>query len=345
MDDFSMSHIADDQLFTDGDRVRGKVVVITGAANGIGRETALRFGAYGAKVVIGDLDITGAQKVVEEINRAGSGSAVCIKCNVTNWDDQVAMFELAMKTYGTVDVVVPNAGVSEVGSFQTLTFKDGKPVKPKLATLEVNLYGVLYSAHLGWHYLQQGQQDGDLKALIFIGSVASWQGIPSGEMYTGSKHAVLGVMRALHPIAEIKGIRVACIHPFFADTAIVPIPVKLILAGIPLTPVPRVAGAIFKAATDPDMTTSGSAYLLLDDGPVFRVPKEEFKLGVYKMIDDRANAARAILKGTQAWLLFFKDVWRITGKPIVAAGTAAAVSKLAWDNRAAIQAYITSVTS
>lgn len=72
-----------------------------------------------------------------------------------------------------------------------------------------------------------------------------------------------------------------------------PIPVKLILAGIPLTPVPRVAGAIFKAATDPDMTTSGSAYLLLDDGPVFRVPKEEFKLGVYKMIDDRANAARA----------------------------------------------------
>ena len=141
---------------------------------------------------------------------------------------------------------------------------------------------------------------------------ASWQGIPSGELYTGSKHAVLGVMRALHPIAELKGIRVACIHPFFAgaffyvcrsfqanqsvnllDTAIVPIPVKLILAGIPLTPVPRVAGAIFKAATDPDMNTSGSSYLLLDDGPVFRVPKEEFKLGVYKMIDDRANAARA----------------------------------------------------
>lgn len=77
------------------------------------------------------------------------------------------------------------------------------------------------------------------------------------------------------------------------DTAIVPTPVKLLLAGIPLTPVSRVAGAIFFAASDADMNTSGSAYLLLDDGPVFMVPKEEFKEGVYKMIDNRANAGQA----------------------------------------------------
>lgn len=77
------------------------------------------------------------------------------------------------------------------------------------------------------------------------------------------------------------------------DTAIVPLSVKLFLAGIPLTPVSRVAGAIFYAATDADMATSGSAWLLLDDGPVFMCPKEEFKMGVYKMIDDRANAGLA----------------------------------------------------
>lgn len=78
-----------------------------------------------------------------------------------------------------------------------------------------------------------------------------------------------------------------------SDTAIVPTPVKLILAGIPLTPVPRVAGAILYAATDPDTSTSGSGYLLLDDGPVFMVQKEDFKEGVYKMIDNRANSVRA----------------------------------------------------
>jgi len=77
------------------------------------------------------------------------------------------------------------------------------------------------------------------------------------------------------------------------DTGIVPIPVKLDLAGIPKTPVSRVAGAIFYAATDTDEKSNGSAWLLVGDGPVFMVPKEEFKQGVYQMIDDRANAGRA----------------------------------------------------
>ncbi|KAF8971278.1 hypothetical protein BDZ97DRAFT_1724500 [Flammula alnicola] len=165
-------------------------------------------------------------------------------------------------------------------------------------------------------------------------------GIPMGEMYSGSKHAVLGVMRALHPILEVKGIRVGCIHPFFADTAIVPTPVKLFLAGIPLTPVPRVAGAIFYAATDPDMATNGSAYLLLDDGPVFLVPKEEFKEGVYKMIDDRSNAVRGALSGATAWFTFLRDVWRITGKSVIGVGLTAALAKVAWDHKDSIEQYL-----
>jgi hypothetical protein len=65
------------------------------------------------------------------------------------------------------------------------------------------------------------------------------------------------------------------------------------LAGIPLTSVQRVAGAIFYAATDPDESSNGSAWLLADDGEVFMVPKEEFKLGVYAMLDRRVNGIRA----------------------------------------------------
>jgi hypothetical protein len=78
---------------------------------------------------------------------------------------------------------------------------------------------------------------------------------------------------------------------FSSDTTIVPLQVKVLLAGIPLTPVPRIAGAIFHAATNPDPETNGCAWVLPDDGPVFRVKPEEFKQGVYKMIDTRANAA------------------------------------------------------
>ena len=59
------------------------------------------------------------------------------------------------------------------------------------------------------------------------------------------------------------------------------------LAGLPLTPVPRIAGAVFRAATDPDAATSGCPWVLPDDGPVIRVEKEELRAGVYGMLDAR----------------------------------------------------------
>lgn len=64
------------------------------------------------------------------------------------------------------------------------------------------------------------------------------------------------------------------------------------LAGIPLTKVEKIAGAIFYAATDPDESTNGSSWILADDGEVFMLPKEEFKLGVYAMMDQRINGIR-----------------------------------------------------
>jgi len=334
-----MSSIPDDRLFSHSDRVKGKVVVITGAANGIGKETALRFAFYGAKVVIADLDITGANKVVAEVEKTG-GTASAIKCNVTDWEAQVEMFELAIKKYGSVDIVVPNAGISEATSFETVKFENGKPVKPSLRTLEVNLTAVIYTAHLAFHYLDVNKQPGDLKSLIFIGSMASWQAIPHGAMYSASKHAVLGMMRSIYPAMTHKGVRVGCIHPFFADTGIVPVPLKIILAGIPKTPVSRVAGAIFYAATDRDEKSSGSAWLLVDDGPVFMVPKEQFKEGVYKMIDDRANAGRAVHTKIKAWYLFARDIWRVTGNAVITIGLGTALAGITWSNGREIEKYV-----
>jgi hypothetical protein len=57
-----------------------------------------------------------------------------------------------------------------------------------------------------------------------------------------------------------------------------------------MLPVPRIAGAIFYSATDPDPATNASSWLLPDDGPVWLIEKEQFRFGVYKMIDERANA-------------------------------------------------------
>jgi NAD(P)-dependent dehydrogenase (short-subunit alcohol dehydrogenase family) len=133
------------------------------------------------------------------------------------------------------------------------------------------------------------------KSLILIGSMASWQGIPGAPLYSGSKHAVLGLMRSLATMASLlpKPLRLGCIHPFFVDTTILSISTKLALAGIPFTTTERVAGAIFYAATDPDEGSNHSSWLLADDGEVFLVPKEEFKFGVYAMIDARVNGLKA----------------------------------------------------
>jgi len=136
---------------------------------------------------------------------------------------------------------------------------------------------------------------------------------------------------------------VGCIHPFFADTGIVPVPVKIFLAGIPKTPVSRVAGAIFYAATDRDEKSSGSAWLLVDDGPVFMVPKEEFKQGVYKMIDDRANAVRGVGTRINGWYCFAHDIWRITGNAVIAIGLGTALAKIAWDNQHEIEKYVRTI--
>jgi hypothetical protein len=72
-----------------------------------------------------------------------------------------------------------------------------------------------------------------------------------------------------------------------ADTAIVPLPAKIFLAGIPKTTVERIAGAILYAATDKDMESNGSAWLLPDDGPVLQIERAEFKVGVYDTIESK----------------------------------------------------------
>jgi NAD(P)-dependent dehydrogenase (short-subunit alcohol dehydrogenase family) len=210
-----MTTITDEQLYSHANRVRGVVVIITGGANGFGKETALRFGKFGAKVVIGDLDVNGAKTVAAEIVQAG-GQAISQRCDVWNWDDQVSLFELAMSEYGSVDIVVPNAGIDERGSFSTTNIVHGKPTKPSFKTIEINLIGVMYTTHLGLYYMKKNNNPESLKSIVFLGSMASWQALPSAPLYSASKHAILGFMRSLYLPCLKDGIRVAVIHPWFA---------------------------------------------------------------------------------------------------------------------------------
>lgn len=293
------------------------VVVITGGGAGIGRATALKFAKFGATIVIGDLDQAGADKTAAEVIALG-GKCSTLRTDVLSWDDQNALFDHAYKKYGHINIVVANAGVTELGHFDQYTLGvNGLPDKPLLKTLDINVTGVIYTAHLGIYYLRKVAEANAIKSIVFLGSMASWQAIPRGPMYSASKHAVLGFARSLDLSVRHEGIRIAVIHPFFAPTAIVPLPVKIALAGIPKTSVERIAGAIFRSSTDPDLSTSGCPWLLPDHGDVFRLDREEMKEGVYHLINQRTKRAIAGVQGVRMWIATVKDLFHLLGRPVL----------------------------
>ncbi|KZT43599.1 NAD(P)-binding protein [Sistotremastrum suecicum HHB10207 ss-3] len=294
-----MSTILDDKLYDHASRAKGAVVLITGASKGIGKASALEFAKYGAKLVIGDIDVENGERTVAEITGSG-GDAVFHRCDVTKWDDQVALFELAISKFGKVNVVVPNAGIGEVGQFGVVTVVNGKPTKPDLRTTEINLIAVMQTVHLTLHYLDKPKDDpAELRSLVLIGSMASFEGIPHAPNYTCAKHGILGFSKGIAPYLQARGIRSGVVCPFFADTDILHVGVKAFLAGIPLVPVPRIAGAIFNAATELDPDTDGAAWTLPDDGPVFRIEKPTLTEGVYKMINQRAERLTKFAESVQ----------------------------------------------
>ena len=119
-------------------------------------------------MVIGDLNVPAAETTVAEwkavggyvrfgkgkknilctnIDRPPCREALAIRSDVTRWDDQVALFKLAVDTYGRVDIVVANAGVGEIGQFDPFgEIMQKTPSKPTMVTPSVNVTGVLYSA-------------------------------------------------------------------------------------------------------------------------------------------------------------------------------------------------------
>ncbi|KIP05100.1 hypothetical protein PHLGIDRAFT_108665 [Phlebiopsis gigantea 11061_1 CR5-6] len=292
-----MTSVTDEQLLEHAERIRGKVLLITGGASGIGRAAALLYAKHGASVVIGDVDADAASKVVSEIVQAG-GQAVSCKCDVTVWDEQVALFELAVKTYGTVDVVIPNAGIASAPPpSYPLQLVDGMPVRPSQKLFAINIAAVLDTCTLAFHYISAGnhaQPDPErLKAIVLVGSMASFHSLDIAPQYSASKFAILGLMGGLRSICDVRDIRVGSVHPWFVKTQMTEGGMSQIVeaANLPYTPIERVAATMLRAATDPDKSTSGQPWTLPDGGAVTRLEKPILSDGVYSALNARTRDA------------------------------------------------------
>ncbi|MFN0093142.1 MAG: SDR family NAD(P)-dependent oxidoreductase [Acidimicrobiales bacterium] len=184
-----------------------KVAIVTGAASGIGRASALRFAAEGAAVVVADIRKAKAQETVELIADAG-GRAVACEVDVTNPAQVEAMVALAVSEFGGLHALFNNAG----------TIRPGNAVKLALEDWNLVWHTNVTSVFLGAKYAVPVLAAGGGGAIISTASVSGMGGDANGVAYSASKAAVINLTRAMAVDHAKQSIRVNCICPGMIDT-------------------------------------------------------------------------------------------------------------------------------
>ncbi|MFE5868344.1 SDR family oxidoreductase [Streptomyces roseifaciens] len=189
----------------------GRLVLVTGAASGIGRATAFAFAEAGARVVAVDRDPEGAARTADMARLIGSPGAWG-EC--TDVSDEAAMEKLAAKVaaeYGVVDVLVNNAGIGLAGSFMDTSAEDWRKV------LDVNLWGVIHGCRLFGKQMAERGQGGHI---VNTASAAAFQPSRTLPAYSTSKAAVLMLSECLRAELAGQGIGVSAICPGIVNTPI-----------------------------------------------------------------------------------------------------------------------------
>ncbi|CEN59946.1 hypothetical protein ASPCAL02387 [Aspergillus calidoustus] len=220
--------------------LEGKTAIVTGGASGIGRA---------AFVVVGDVN----EHLGAELSKEFPG-VFFQKCNVTDWNDQLALFKAASRVSPSarIDIVVANAGIAKSDAvyayegkydtplneptllqMQTVSKhcprpKDqAEPTQPSLDVLDVNLAGTMYTTKLAMHYFRR-QYDAESESpssrqqtcLVFQSSIMGYFDQGGAPLYSASKFAVRGLLRSYRRTAWLHGTRVNCVSPWYVRTPI-----------------------------------------------------------------------------------------------------------------------------
>ncbi|WP_416674526.1 SDR family NAD(P)-dependent oxidoreductase [Egbenema bharatensis] len=177
-------------------------VLITGASQGIGKSTALLFARQGYNIVLAARNADHLNQVGQEITDLG-GSALAIPTDVRQFEQVNHLVESALDQYGSIDVLINNAGIYISGPVAQFSLEDWHQA------IDTNLWGYIHTIHaLIPHWVTRGRG-----TIVNVGSIGGKVAIPYLTPYTTSKFAVTGLTEALRTELEPKGIHVCGVYP------------------------------------------------------------------------------------------------------------------------------------
>ncbi len=184
-------------------KLNNKTVVITGASSGIGAAMAREYAKMGARVVLGARQGDKLRAMCDEIEATG-GKAVWCECDVSKAEDCKQLIQTAVDSFGGIDVLICNAGISMRALFDDLDLS----VLHRL--MDVNFWGTVYCTKYALPYLQQSKG-----SLVGISSVAGIHGLPGRTGYSASKFAMTGFLETIRIENLKKGLHVMVACPGF----------------------------------------------------------------------------------------------------------------------------------
>ncbi len=248
-------------------RLEGRVSIVTGGANGIGRAICEVFAREGATVVISDIDVERGEEVLNNIKEV-SPDSFFMKTDVSKEEEMKALIEKTVERFGKIDIMVNNAGIHHMGPITSLT----EDIIDRLFAVNVKgtIWGMKYSIP---YMLEKGKG-----VIINLSSMSGMVGHPNAALYCATKGAILQLTKATALEYATSGIRINALCPGTVDTNILrnavnnsPDPEATLKAFTEAEPVKRLAtpeeiarSALFLASDDSSFMTG--APLLVDGG-------------------------------------------------------------------------------
>ena len=187
--------------------INNKVVIITGASSGIGLACAHIFHKEGAKVVLAARSEEVIKKLADEFNGTGKMCALAVKTDVAIEDDCKRLIEKTVETFGGVDILINNAGVSMRANFADVELD----VLRRL--MDINFWGTVYCTKYAYPYIIAGRG-----SIVGVSSVAGIHGMPCRTGYSASKYAMQGFLDTIRIETLRKGVQVMIVIPGFIST-------------------------------------------------------------------------------------------------------------------------------